>query len=155
MAKKKKLLEYNIQPEYTPTNNGSIHSSNIQPMSVTEYERILVHGNRVDWYGVLTPEELCTDLVKYKANMVDDQINRLIAEGLDSTKDYIESLRNNVINLPYTQGGSDTYQIKRRQIESVHNIIPDTIKPRELTDIEKELKQSKKELRKQRKKDKQ
>lgn len=86
-------------------------------MLYNEYEKILTKGKRVDWYDTQVPEKLITDVVRFTANQIVEQINKY--EGVDSTskKDYICNLWTNVRNLPYTMNG-DFYLIKKREIES-------------------------------------
>lgn len=123
--------------------------NNVQPMTYSAYEEIIVNGKCIDWYGFSTPEALCTTTVRDMANMIDGQIDKLVAEDLGTTKDYIQALRNNVINLPYKHEGADFYMIKRKEIEARHGI--DRSKPISELPIERAL--TKKEKRQKRKKE--
>ena len=91
-------------------------------MRYEQYEKILKNGVKVDWYGSEVPEELITPLVKFAADGLSSEINKLESELNDSLgsskekkKAYINLLISNLQNLPYTLNG-DAYLIKRDRI---------------------------------------
>ena len=98
------------------------------PMTYAKYEEIISKGKRIDWYDTKAPQELCTPEVHYMANMVKSQIDKLVAEDLLSTANYREDLLNNIRLMPYTLN-SDTYLVKKREIEKRYKIKDTSIGP--------------------------
>jgi hypothetical protein len=98
-------------------------------MLYEKYEKILKHSERVDWYETEVPRELLTPLVINVASNIIEQINRYDDSGVDNKpkKDYIESLWENVRNLPYTLNG-DFYLKKKIEIEG-------KVKPKKVKDV--------------------
>lgn len=86
-------------------------------LSYSQYENILRKGKRVSWYETEVPEELLTPIVRFMANQIVEQINKLEQDVDSSNKsNYISCLWANVRNLPYKING-DFYLIKKREIE--------------------------------------
>lgn len=88
------------------------------------YEKILREGKKTDWYGVNVPSELISPAVKLIASNIFEEIDKLESTldelrgvGLDKRKKYIEALKKNIRNLPYTLNG-DVYLKKKNRIES-------------------------------------
>lgn len=106
-------------------------------MRYEQYEKILKNGVKVDWYGSEVPEELITPLVKFAADGLSSEINKLESELNDSLgsskekkKAYINLLISNLQNLPYTLNG-DAYLIKRDRIkQEILDSKPKTTKKR-------------------------
>lgn len=86
-------------------------------MLYSEYEKILTKGKRVDWYDTKVPVALLTDVVKYMANQIVEQINKYEGVDFNHKKEYICNLWDNVKLLPYKLNG-DFYLIKKKEIES-------------------------------------
>lgn len=95
---------------------------NRAPLTYAELEKIITEAPRIDWYGVLEPEPLCSLEVRYVALQIEGQINKLVAEDAKTTADYIEVLRGNIQRLPYTMN-HDGYLIKKREIEKRYDIV--------------------------------
>lgn len=92
-------------------------------MDYDTYKRIIEKDNKVDWYGVEVPEGLITKKVKYSAQLLEVEINKLKSElddrkgtSKNKLKKYIERLETNLKEYPYTLN-ADTYQKKRKKIE--------------------------------------
>ena len=92
-------------------------------MNNNKYEKILKEGVRIEWYGVEVPEELITPLVKFASDNLIHEVNKLESEleeyvGVtkDKKKAYIDSLINNIRNMPYTLN-NDVYMIKKKKID--------------------------------------
>lgn len=92
-------------------------------MNNNKYEKILKEGVRIEWYGVEVPEELITPLVKFASDNLINEVNKLESEleeyvGVtkDKKKAYIDSLINNIRNMPYTLN-NDVYMIKKKKID--------------------------------------
>ena len=88
------------------------------------YEKILREGKKTDWYGVNVPSELISPAVKLITSNIFEEIDKLESTldelrgvGLDKRKKYIEALKKNIRNLPYTLNG-DVYLKKKNRIES-------------------------------------
>jgi hypothetical protein len=91
--------------------------------STTEYEKIIKNGKKIEWYGVLVPEELITPSISMAAENLSTEIDKLEStlmelRGSDKEKRtaYITAIRNNLCNLPYTLNG-DFYLIKKNRVE--------------------------------------
>ena len=93
-------------------------------MNSVKYEKAVKEGERVDWYGVMVPEELITESVLVWSNSLVDEINKLESElidirgaSLDKRKAYIKSLQKNLQNAPYCLNG-DFYLKKKERFEA-------------------------------------
>jgi hypothetical protein len=93
-------------------------------MNSVKYEKAVKEGERVDWYGVMVPEELITESVLMWSNSLVDEINKLESElmdikgvSLDKRKAYIKSLQKNLQNAPYCLNG-DFYLKKKERFET-------------------------------------
>jgi hypothetical protein len=95
-----------------------------------EYEKILIKGKKVDWYGDQVPEELITKAVIYSANQIVEQIDK--CKSIDSKQNnvYIRNLWENVKLLPYKMNG-DFYLIKKKKIEEKNKVKPKIKKEKE------------------------
>lgn len=95
-----------------------------------EYEKILIKGKKVDWYGEQVPEELITKAVIYSANQIVEQIDK--CKSIDSKQNnvYIRNLWENVKLLPYKMNG-DFYLIKKKKIEEKNKVKPKIKKEKE------------------------
>ena len=93
-------------------------------MDYEKYRDIIMNGERVEWYGQMVPKDLITESVKYSADMMiggirkmEREIDDSRGEKKESKKRYLESLWNNLRNLPYTDN-HDVYMKKRKRIEA-------------------------------------
>lgn len=104
-------------------------------MLYEKYEKILRSGEKVEWYETEVPKELLTPLVISVSRNIVEQINKYDDGGVDNKpkKDYIESLWENVRNLPYTLNG-DFYLKKKIEIESKLKTVKKT-KPKKVEDV--------------------
>tara|TARA_B100001287_G_C22602894_1_gene491305 strand:- start:202 stop:606 length:405 start_codon:yes stop_codon:yes gene_type:complete len=87
------------------------------------YREIIKKGERIDWYGVMVPKDLITNLVSLWSSGLKIEIDKLEAElsdlkgvSLDKRKTYIKGLVSNLQNAPYSLNG-DVYLKKKKQIE--------------------------------------
>ena len=92
-------------------------------MDREKYTKILKAGERVDWHGANVPNELITSSVRLWADALSHEIDKIESElddlkgvSLDKRKAYLQSLKNNLKDCPYTLNG-DFYLIKKRAIE--------------------------------------
>ena len=92
-------------------------------MNNERYREIIKKGERIDWYGVMVPKDLITNLVSLWSSGLKIEIDKLEAElsdlkgvSLDKRKAYIKGLVSNLQNAPYSLNG-DVYLKKKRQIE--------------------------------------
>jgi hypothetical protein len=92
-------------------------------MEFSKYEKILRYGVKVEWYGVDVPVELLTVKIKLIGSNLANEIHLL--EGtlsdlkgvmLEKRKYYIDALKNNLKNLPYSLN-NDFYLKKKKRIE--------------------------------------
>lgn len=91
-------------------------------MEFEQYRKILLYGEKTDWFGVEVPKDLITPLVRFASESLSNEINKLESEMDDlqgTTKDkrkfYLEVLRNNLRNLPYELSG-DVLLTKKKRI---------------------------------------
>ena len=87
------------------------------------YREIVKKGERIDWYGVMVPKDLITNLVSLWSSGLKIEIDKLEADlsdlkgvSLDKRKAYIKGLISNLQNAPYSLNG-DVYLKKKKQIE--------------------------------------
>lgn len=92
-------------------------------MNNDRYREIIENGERVDWYGVMTPKELITNLVIVWGSNLKSEIDKLESELVDikgsspdKKRGYIKGLIYNLQNAPYTLNG-DVYLKKKKKIE--------------------------------------
>lgn len=92
-------------------------------MNNERYREIVKKGERIDWYGVMVPKDLITNLVSLWSSGLKIEIDKLEAElsdlkgvSLDKRKAYIKGLVSNLQNAPYSLNG-DVYLKKKKQIE--------------------------------------
>lgn len=102
------------------------------------YEKILKEGKKTDWYGVEVPVELVTasismaaENLSHELDKLESTVNELKGNSREKRLSYIETIKNNLRNLPYTLNG-DFYLIKKKRIES------------EISESEKKIKKIKK-----------
>lgn len=102
------------------------------------YEKILKEGKKTDWYGVEVPVELVTasismaaENLSHELDKLESTVNELKGNSREKRLAYIEAIKNNLRNLPYTLNG-DFYLIKKKRIES------------EVFESEKKIKKTKK-----------
>lgn len=94
-------------------------------MEYEKYRDILMNGERIDWYGEMVPFDLITYKVRLMADSILEGISKVESDiselrGGDIKKrkqDYVDKLKQNIRNLPYTEN-FDVYMMKRREIEA-------------------------------------
>lgn len=92
-------------------------------MNIERYEKIIREGERIEWYDTEVPKELVTNLVRFASEGLKSEIDKLEASlddlkgvSLDRRKGYLESLKNNLRNMPYHLN-NDFSLIKKKRIE--------------------------------------
>lgn len=92
-------------------------------MEFKVYEKIIKEGERVEWYGTEVPQKLITASVRLAAENLAHEIDKLESEigeektpKTQSKRGYIEVLKSNLKNLPYTFNG-DVLLRKKQKIE--------------------------------------
>lgn len=92
-------------------------------MDNENYEKIIREGEMAEWYGIEVPKQLITPTVRLASSNLSDEIDKLESslgdlKGVDHDKrrKYINSLKKNIQNMPYTLNG-DFYLVKKKRIE--------------------------------------
>ena len=96
-------------------------------MNLEEYKEIIKNGEREEWYGDLVPSVLLTKKVRVIADMIMENVLKLEGTVTDFRKgtkertrseNYLDGLKKNVANLPYTSNGliTDTLMAKYKRI---------------------------------------
>ena len=111
-------------------------------MTFDEYKKIILNGERIDWYGDMVPVKLLTPQVHAIASMIVESLNRMESEVDDmhgnsttkqSKKRYIEDRWRHVRTLPYHSNGliHDSYMHKYRKIMEEAEKNKEKVKPKE------------------------
>jgi len=94
-------------------------------MDLERYEEIIKKGEKTEWYGIEVPIDLVNNSVRMAAENLSNEIDKLESE-LDvdvkgtkhqSKRGYIDILKRNLQNLPYTFNG-DVLLVKKKRIEA-------------------------------------
>ena len=87
------------------------------------YKKIIIEGERIEWYGTEVPKDLVTKKVLFVSENLNKEIDDLKSKitntrgsGFDKMEHYIKALENNLKNLPYSLNG-DCYLKKKKMVE--------------------------------------
>lgn len=94
-------------------------------MDLDRYQEIIKKGEKTEWYGVEVPIDLINGSVRMAAENLSHEIDKLESEldgdvkgtKYQSKKGYIDILKINLQNLPYTFNG-DVLLAKKKKIEA-------------------------------------
>ena len=94
-------------------------------MDLDRYQEIIKKGEKTEWYGVEVPIGLINGSVRMAAENLSHEIDKLESEldgdvkgtKYQSKKGYIDILKRNLQNLPYTFNG-DVLLAKKKKIEA-------------------------------------
>ena len=94
-------------------------------MDLDRYQEIIKKGEKTEWYGVEVPIDLINGSVRMAAENLSHEIDKLESEldgdvkgtKYQSKKGYIDILKRNLQNLPYTFNG-DVLLAKKKKIEA-------------------------------------
>lgn len=94
-------------------------------MDLDRYQEIIKKGEKTEWYGAEVPIDLINGSVRMAAENLSHEIDKLESEldgdvkgtKYQSKKGYIDILKRNLQNLPYTFNG-DVLLTKKKKIEA-------------------------------------